>query len=72
MRPPLDALPEHPRQALDAVDVRRVTGGIPVAATVDGAWGALTSADSGALVALAERSDGRWQPRVVLHERLER
>jgi tRNA pseudouridine55 synthase len=66
LRPALDALPEHPVQALDATDVRRVHGGIQVPATVAGAWGALTSAD-GALVALAERTAERWQPRVVLH-----
>jgi tRNA pseudouridine55 synthase len=66
LRPPLDALPEHPVQALDAADVRRVLGGIQVTATVDGAWGALVDAD-GALIALAERAGERWQPRVVLH-----
>ena len=33
-----------------------------------GDWGALVSESSGALVALAERADDRWQPRVVLHE----
>ena len=66
LRPPLDALPGHPVQALDEADVRRVLAGIQVAATVDGAWGALT-APSGALIALAERAADRWQPRVVLH-----
>jgi tRNA pseudouridine55 synthase len=67
LRPPLDAVPEHPVQALDEADVRRVFGGIQVPAAVDGAWGALTSATTGALVALAERAGERWQPRVVLH-----
>jgi tRNA pseudouridine55 synthase len=66
LRPPLEALPEHPVQALDAGDVRRVLGGIQVLATVDGAWGALVG-DDRALVALAERAGERWQPRVVLH-----
>jgi tRNA pseudouridine55 synthase len=66
LRAPLDALPEHPVQPLDAADVRRVLGGIQVGATVAGTWGALTAED-GALVALAERAGERWQPRVVLH-----
>jgi tRNA pseudouridine55 synthase len=66
LRPALDALPEHPVQALDAADVRRIFGGIQVPATVDGAWGALTDPEGG-LVALAERMEARWQPRVVLH-----
>ena len=66
LRPALDALPEHPVQALDATDVRRVFGGIQVPATIDGSWAALTNPE-GALVALAERAGERWQPRVVLH-----
>jgi tRNA pseudouridine55 synthase len=67
LRPPLDAVPEHPVQALDEPDVRRIFGGIQVPATVAGSWGALTSAATGGLVALAERAGERWQPRVVLH-----
>lgn len=66
LRPPLDALPEHPVQPLDDADVRRVLAGIQVEAAIDGPWAALTNA-AGALVALAERAGGRWQPRVVLH-----
>jgi tRNA pseudouridine55 synthase len=66
-RPALDALPEHPVQMLDATDVRRVTGGIRVAAAVEGGWASLVDASTGALVALAERSGAQWQPRVVLH-----
>ena len=66
LRPALDALPEHPVQALDPADVRRVFGGIQVPAAVPGAWAALTGPDGG-LVALAERAGERWQPRVVLH-----
>ena len=67
LRPALDALPEHPVQPLDPVDVRRVTGGNLVAATVDGPWASLVDADTGVLVALAERQGDRWQPRVVLN-----
>ncbi len=67
LRPALDALPEHPTQPLDPVDVRRATGGNLVAAQVDGPWASLVDAASGALVALAERRGGHWQPRVVLN-----
>jgi hypothetical protein len=67
LRPALDALPEHPTQPLDPVDVRRATGGNLVAAQVDGPWASLVDASSGALVALAERRGGHWQPRVVLN-----
>jgi hypothetical protein len=67
LRPALDALPEHPVQALAPVDVRRVTGGNLVSATADGRWASLVDADSGALVALAERRGEHWQPRVVLN-----
>jgi tRNA pseudouridine55 synthase len=66
LRPAIDALPEHPIQALDPADVRRVFGGIQVPASVAGDWAALTGPE-GALVALAERAGERWQPRVVLH-----
>jgi tRNA pseudouridine55 synthase len=68
VRPALAALPHLPIQPLGTADVRRVTSGIAVDAAVDGAWAALTSDPSGALVALAERVGERWQPRVVLRE----
>ena len=67
LHPPLAALPEHPVQRLDALDVRRVTGGIRVPATTDGDWAALLDAGTGALVALGQRAGDEWQPRVVLH-----
>ena len=67
LRPALAALPEHPVQVLDPLDVRRATGGNAVTALVAGRWAALVAADTGALVALAERRDEQWQPRVVLH-----
>ena len=67
LRPALDAVPEHPAQPLDTIDVRRVTGGNRVPAAVDGAWASLVDASTGALVALAERQGAQWQPRVVLH-----
>ena len=67
LRPALDALPELPVQPLDEVDVRRVTAGNLVPATVGGERAALVRADGGALLAYAERAGDRWQPRVVLH-----
>jgi tRNA pseudouridine55 synthase len=67
VRPALDALPEHPVELLDAIDVRRTTGGNAVAARVDGAWCSLVDAATGELLALAERQGDTWQPRVVLH-----
>ena len=67
LRPALDALPEHPVQPIEPVDVRRVTSGNMVAAAVDGAWASLVDASTGLLVALAERRGASWQPRVVLH-----
>lgn len=67
-RPALDALPGFPRQSLEEDDVARIVRGIDVPAAVDGAWGALTHAATGVLVALAERRDDRWQPRVVMRE----
>jgi tRNA pseudouridine55 synthase len=67
VRPALDALPEHPIQALEPADVRRVTGGIRVNAAIDGPWAALVDATTGNLVALGERVGETWQPRVVLH-----
>jgi tRNA pseudouridine55 synthase len=67
-RPALDAVPDFPVQQLDVRDLRRVTSGNEVPASVDGAWGALID-QGGALVAIAERRGDRWQPRVVLHDR---
>ncbi|MGA0920252.1 MAG: tRNA pseudouridine(55) synthase TruB [Gemmatimonadaceae bacterium] len=65
---PLAALPNHPVQPLAAEEIARIVRGIDIPATVDGPWGALINARSGALVALAERRGDRWQPRVVMHE----
>lgn len=67
VHPALAALPEHPVEPLDVVDVRRAMGGNLVAARVDAPWTALVDAQSGQLVALAERRGDCWQPRVVLH-----
>ena len=68
LRPALDALPGFPTQVLDEAEVGRVVRGITVPATVAGAWGALVTGEAPVLVALAERRDGAWQPRVVMRE----
>jgi len=68
-RPALDALAGFPVQSLDDDALARIVRGIDVPATVVGAWGALVRADApDILVALAERRDDRWQPRVVMRE----
>lgn len=66
LRPPLSALPSLPVQQLDGDAVARIARGIDVAASVPGARAALVNG-AGALVAVAERRDDRWQPRVVMH-----
>lgn len=67
VRPPLDALPHLPQQALSNEELAKIVRGIDVAAVVDGRWGALTAPATGALVAVAERERDRWRPRVVMH-----
>ena len=56
------------RSARDTGPAPSVVSEPSVPAQVAGAWGALTSRTTGALVALAERRADRWQPRVVMHE----
>lgn len=68
LRPALDALLDVPRQTLDLDELSRLVRGIDVPARIDGPWGALVHPDSGVLVALAERREDRWQPRVVMRE----
>ncbi len=68
LRPALDALAGFPVQPLAPDDVARIVRGIDVPATVDGTWGALVQGERGALIALAERRNDRWQPRVVMRE----
>lgn len=68
LRSALDGLPHLARQQLDADAVGRIVRGIAVPATVAGAQGALVHADTGALVAVAERRGDLWQPRVVMRE----
>jgi hypothetical protein len=55
-----------PQQALDDLDARRILHGQMVAATVDGPRAALSH--GGELIAVAEREEGSWRPRVVLRD----
>jgi len=68
LRPALDALEGFPVQRLSDDELTRIVRGIDVPAQVDGHWGALTNPENGVLVALAERREDRWQPRVVMRE----
>lgn len=68
LRPALDALPGFPVQPLSDAELAKIVRGIDVPARIDGAWGALVRDDRPVLVALAERRDDRWQPRVVMRE----
>lgn len=68
VRPALAALDGFPVQPLTEDEVLRIVRGIDVPAQVAGPWGALTNPGNGVLVALAERRDDRWQPRVVMRE----
>ncbi|MHB1225350.1 MAG: tRNA pseudouridine(55) synthase TruB [Gemmatimonadaceae bacterium] len=65
--PPLDGLPELPRETLDDPTVARIRHGGAAAATVAGELAALVDSQ-GVLVAIAERVVERWQPRVVLQD----
>jgi len=62
---PAEALAGLPRQEVSSGDATRVRHGRAVAATVDGALAALVDRD-GVLLAVAERENDWWQPRVVL------
>jgi tRNA pseudouridine55 synthase len=68
VRSAIDGLPHFARQELDADAVGRIVRGIAVPATVPGEYGALVHAETGALVAVAERRGEQWQPRVVMRE----
>src|SRR5690606_1708832 len=68
LRPAIDALAGFPHQVLEREEVTRLVRGIDVPARVDGTWGALVHPETGVLVALAERREDRWQPRVVMRE----
>ena len=64
--PAAAAVAHLPRQVLDDLDARRIVHGQAVAATVDGPRAALTH--DGELLAVADREDDAWRPRVVLRD----
>jgi tRNA pseudouridine55 synthase len=63
--PAVDALIGMPRQVVGGEELARLKQGRPLVAREDGASVALVD-EVGALVAVGERDDGWWQPRVVL------
>jgi tRNA pseudouridine55 synthase len=65
--PPLRALTSLAVERLDAVSADRAARGNLVDATVDGSRAALLGPND-ELVAVAERSGARWQPRTVLRD----
>jgi tRNA pseudouridine55 synthase len=68
LRSALDGLPHLAVERLDEDGIARVVRGIVVPANSPGALGALVHAETGALVAVAERRGESWQPRVVMRE----
>ncbi|HYD54871.1 MAG TPA: tRNA pseudouridine(55) synthase TruB [Gemmatimonadaceae bacterium] len=67
LAPPLRAVAHLPAERCDELTVGRLARGIPVEARVAGERAALVD-ERGQLVAIGERRDGRWQPRVVLRD----
>ncbi|MEK7402753.1 MAG: tRNA pseudouridine(55) synthase TruB [Gemmatimonadota bacterium] len=63
---PASAVSHLPDQPLDDLEAKRIVHGQMVRATVDGPRAALSHA--GELLAVAEREDGQWRPRVVLRD----
>ena len=55
-----------PVQSLDDLEAQRIMHGQMVTATVDGARAALSH--NGELLAVAEREEGQWRPKVVLRD----
>ncbi|MDQ2765567.1 MAG: tRNA pseudouridine(55) synthase TruB, partial [Gemmatimonadota bacterium] len=65
LRSPREAIPSLAEQRMSAEDAARLARGMRVPASINGARAALVD-ESGALLAIAERADEQWQPRVVL------
>ena len=65
LRPPLEAIPSLPVQQVDGAARTRLTRGQAIAASVAGDRAALVDM-AGELVAIAERAQDAWPPRVVL------
>ncbi len=72
LRPPLDALPHLPHVMLTSDEVHRIRRGLDIAITAEPerqtSHVALVAAEHGGLIALGERRDGRWQPRVMMRD----
>jgi tRNA pseudouridine55 synthase len=70
VRPALDALPHLPHVPIDAQETARVRGGIAIRRdhAGDATHAALVTGEPPVLVALAERGDDRWHPRVVMRD----
>ena len=66
VRPALDVLPHLPKQTVAHDELVSVVSGGEIAARIDGDRAALVNEANGVLVALAERRDDRWCPRVVM------
>jgi tRNA pseudouridine55 synthase len=67
LRPALDALGSLPVEPLDESDVARIVRGLTVPAHASGPRAALVDGRR-ELVAVAERRDDSWQPRVVIRD----
>lgn len=65
--PPRAAVPSLPAQVLTASEAIRVAHGQRVRASEPGARAALVDA-AGTLVAVADRADGDWRPRLVMRD----
>jgi tRNA pseudouridine55 synthase len=63
--PAVDAIPQLPNQRLSPADVAMIVRGVAVPATTDGNLAALTD-ENRVLIAVAERQEDMWQPRVVM------
>lgn len=72
LQPPLAALPHLATVALTHDEVHRVRRGLDLriaeGAPTTGPFVALVNEATGSLVALGERLNDRWQPRVVMHD----
>jgi len=65
VRAPREAIPSLAEQRVSADDAARLARGMRVGASIHGERAALVD-ETGALLAIAERSGNEWQPRVVL------
>ncbi len=72
LRSPLDAVPHLPHVALTHDEVHRIRRGLDIAITEEPiaitSHVALVAAEHGGLIALGERINDRWQPRVVMRD----